>query len=583
MEGGAGDTAVPSQPLCRTLACLVLLVACPVRGAGLKVEVEGLPAEQRRNVLAFLSIDRERENPSLQEGRLRRLHERAPEEIRRALTPFGLFRVDVQGELSEAQGVWVARYRVEPGEVIPVGSVDVQVSGEGASEVSFPAAGLAAGQPYSQSAYDAAKSGLRRVAQDRGYLDAHYTRSEILVGLDPYRADVTLHLETGRRYYFGDVHLEQEGFDPEFLHRFVDFQPGDPYAFGSLIGLQRALLDTEYFREVEVAPQLERVEGQRVPIDVTLERNKPNRYRFGVGYGTDTGPRVSADWTRRYIGERGHSAHTLLSLSPVLQRAEASYRIPLAEPRREFLSFDSVVERYDTVSREGLDLGVGVSHHLFWGHWQRILGVSYDFEVPEGGGEENFHSLVPSATWVWKVADDPIDTRRGTRVDMTVQGASEYALSSGSFLQGKVRAKAVRSPSDRVRLITRAELGGTLAGSVEDIPPSRRFYAGGDNSVRGYKFEKLSPRDGDGDRRGGKYLLTASVELEHAVAEKWAVAGFYDTGNAFDSFRDLEMEQGAGVGVRWLSPVGMVRLDVARPVAGGDGGVQFYISVGPDL
>ena len=139
MEGGAGDTAVPSQPLCRTLACLVLLVACPVRGAGLKVEVEGLPAEQRRNVLAFLSIDRERENPSLQEGRLRRLHERAPEEIRRALTPFGLFRVDVQGELSEADGAWVARYRVDPGEVSPVGSVDLQVSGEGASEVSTSA------------------------------------------------------------------------------------------------------------------------------------------------------------------------------------------------------------------------------------------------------------------------------------------------------------------------------------------------------------------------------------------------------------------------------------------------------------
>ena len=343
------------------------------------------------------------------------------------------------------------------------------------------------------------------------------------------------------------------------------------------------MLDTDYFREVEVAPQLERVEGQRVPIDVMLKRNKPNRYRFGVGYGTDTGPRVSADWTRRYIGARGHSAHTLLSLSPVLQRGEASYKIPLGEPRREFLSFDSVVERYDTVSRQGLDVGVGLSHHLFWGHWQRTLGISYDFDVPEGGGEENFYSLVPSATWVWKVADDPLYTRRGSRVDLTVRGASEYALSSGSFLQGMVRAKVVRSPSDRVRVIARAEIGGTLAGSVKDIPPSRRFYAGGDNSVRGYKFEKLSPRDGDGDRRGGKGLFTASVELERVVAEKWAVAGFYDTGNAFDSFRDVDLEHGVGVGVRWLSPVGMVRFDVAKPIAGGEGGVQFYISVGPDL
>lgn len=567
----------------RVLACLALIVTSAAGAAELKVEVEGLPAEQTRNVLAYLSIDRERESPQLQEGRLRRLHEQAPAEIRRALTPFGLFRADVEGELTEVNGNWLARYRVEPGEVIPIGTVDVRVEGEEASGLDFPETGLAAGQPFSQPAYDAAKSSLKRFAQDHGYLDAQFTRSEVVVDLEAYRADVVLHLETGPRYYFGEVSFSQAGFDPAFLQRFVDFKPGDPYRFGSLVGLQGALLNTDYFSEVEVSPELERVEGQRVPVDVKLEPNKPNRYRFGAGYGTDTGPRVTADWTRRYIGERGHSAHALLSLSSVIQRAEGSYRIPLADPRREYLSIDSGLERFDTEGRKGTTLGVGVSHNIFAGNWQRTLGVSYDFEVPDDGENDNFYTLVPSATWVWKVVDDPVNTRHGTRVDMTVLGASEYALSSTSFLQGRVRAKAVRSPFERVRLIARAEVGASLADSVEDIPLSRRFYAGGDNSVRGYKFEKLSPKDGDGDRTGGKGLLTASLEVEQGVAEQWALAAFYDAGNTFNSFNDFKLEQGAGVGVRWLSPVGMVRLDVASPIAGGPGGVQFYISVGPDL
>lgn len=572
-----------SQGLRRVLACLALFAVAGVGAAELQVEVEGLPADQRRNVLAFLSMERERENPQLQEGRLRRLHEQAPAEIRRALTPFGLFRVGVEGELTEANGAWLARYRVTPGEVIPIGAVDVRVEGEGSSDPGFPDTGLAAGQPFSQPAYDAAKSGLRRFAQDHGYLDAQFTRSEVLVDLEAYRADIVLHLDTGPRYYFGEVSFSQAGFDPDFLQRFVDFQPGDPYRFGKLVGLQGALLNTDYFREVEVAPLLERVEEQRVPVDVNLEPNMPNRYRFGVGYGTDTGPRLTADWTRRYIGERGHSAHALLSLSSVIQRAEGSYKIPLADPRREYLSIDSVLERFDTEGRKGVTLGVGVSHNVFTGNWQRTLGVSYDFEVPDDAGTDNFYTLVPSATWVWKVVDDPVNTRHGTRVDMTVLGASEYALSSTSFLQGRVRAKAVRSPFERVRVIARAEVGASVADSVDDIPLSRRFYAGGENSVRGYKFEKLSPKDGDGDRTGGKGLLTAGLELEQRVTERWAVAAFYDAGNAFNSFNDLKLEQGAGVGLRWLSPVGMVRLDVASPIAGGPGGVQFYISVGPDL
>ncbi len=574
---------MPSQGLRRVLACLALLTVAGAGAAELKVEVEGLSADQKRNVLAFLSIERERENPELQEGRLHRLHEQAPAEIRRALTPFGLFRVGVEGELTEANGDWLARYRVTPGEVIPIGSVDVRVEGEGSSDPGFPDTGLAPGQPFSQPAYDAAKSGLKRFAQDHGFLEAQFTRSEVLVDLQAYRADVVLHLDTGPRYYFGEVRFDQVGFHPDFLQRFVDFKPGDPYRFGKLVGLQGALLNTDYFREVEVAPLLERVEEQRVPVDVKLEPNKPNRYRFGAGYGTDTGPRVTTDWTRRYIGERGHSAHALASLSTVLQRLEGSYKIPLADPRREYLTIDSVLERYDTESRKGATLGVGVSHNVFTGNWQRTLGVSYDFEVPDQEGTDNFYTLVPSATWVWKVVDDEINTRHGTRVDMTVLGASEYALSNTSFLQGRVRAKAVRSPFDRVRLIARGEIGASLADSVEDIPLSRRFYAGGDNSVRGYKFERLSPKDGDGDRTGGKGLLTASLEVEQRVAEQWAVAAFYDTGNAFNSFSDLKLEQGAGVGLRWLSPVGMVRLDVASPIAGGPGGVQFYISVGPDL
>jgi translocation and assembly module TamA len=548
----------------------------------LKVEVSGLSGEQEKNVLAFLSMERERESAHLLESRLRRLHAQAPDEIRRALEPFGLYRVEVESVLEQtAEGAWTARYRVALGAPVPVGLVDVRVTGEGAEVLEFPPTGLASGEPFSHTGYESAKGALRKFAVDRGFLDARYESSRVVVDPEAYRADVSLHLDTGPRYYFGEVTFGPGPLDADFLARYVAFKPGDPYRFADLISLQAALYNTDYFSLVEVTPQRERIQDQRVPIAVRVEPNKPNRYRFGVGYATDTGPRVSLDWTRRYLGSRGHSAVAGLSVSPAFQKLEASYRIPLAEPRREFLSLDALAENYDTASREGYLVSLGARHIDFRGDWQRTLGLQYDYESPQGTSEDPFYTLVPSVAWVWKVQDDPVYTTRGFRLDLRALGAAKAVLSSSNFLQGHVRAKGIYTPFERFRVIGRGEVGATVAEYVQDVPPSRRFYAGGDNSVRGYEYEELSPEDEDGDPSGGKNLITASLEVDRRVSEKWAVAAFYDAGSAFNDFADYELFSGAGLGVRWLSPVGLVRVDLAKALD--QDAYRLHFVIGPDL
>ena len=134
----------------------------------------------------------------------------------------------------------------------------------------------------------------------------------------------------------------------------------------------------------------------------------------------------------------------------------------------------------------------------------------------------------------------------------------------------------------KTRVLARLDLGGTLTSKLRELPPSIRYFAGGDQSVRGYAYRSLGPVDGVGDVIGGRVLAVASVEMDQQVFHRFMVAGFFDVGNAMDS-ANWNTEQGLGGGIRWLSPVGLVRLDLAVALSESGNPLRLHITVGPDL
>jgi len=590
------------------LALLLLSMTQGVQALKLEVRVEGLTGEYEKyekNVLALLGIYQERKDKDLSIPRLEALHRRAPDQIRKALAPFGLYRVQVEDTLTGPAvegGIWVADYQVVPGEPIRVGqakeSVDYCIKGPAdqdcitdwdPDDLPFPKKfPIQPGDVLLHSEYDKAIDHIRGLAARHGYLDYELTLNRVLIDLDNYEAIIQFHLDTGPRYYLGDVSFTQDLLDDRHLARFVGFKPKDPYDPEKLLTLQGNLLGTEYYERVEVVPHKAAAgEDRTVPIEVIATPNKANKYRFGFGYATDVGPRVTLEWRRRYLTRWGHTLKLETNISQPFQRMKGAYRIPVGNPLRDYITIRPDLRSYSIASRKGNLQTLQVAHSVVTpGGWWRTVGIDYrreQFEVAEEDAEL-VNELVPNITWSKTVTDDPVYTANGYRIKFALLGTTQGLISPSSYLSGSARFKWVGSFFEDYRLIARSDLGASWASSVFDLPASRRYFAGGDNSIRGWALDVLGPDDPATDEAvGGRCLAVGSLELERRIRGNWSGAVFTDFGNAFDPDFTRQVEVGAGLGIRWRSPIGQIRLDVAFALTKESNPARLHIVIGPDL
>jgi translocation and assembly module TamA len=555
--------------------------------ARLRIQIDGISGAERRNALATLSIALATSERAVNEARVQRLHARAPAEIALALQPFGYYSPQVESDLIREPRRWTARYAVDPGPRVTVQHVSIEVTGDGAGELEFRDAvqrfPLTEGAPLSHVAYELGKTRLLNVASELGYLDGGFETHELRVDQKSYTAEIRLSFATGPRYHFGAVSFDQDVIDPAVLESYVSFRRGEPFSTVPLLGLQSALSDSPYFSRVEVVPRRDLARGLEVPIEVNLVPRPPQRYEVGVGYGTNTGLRGNLQVELRRLNRRGHRALGEISGSLVEKRVSGRYVIPFGSPGRQVLSLAAGLARLtpstSTSNAAVVSTTLGRSH----GRWQETFGLTFQLEDYEVGSDSGTsYLLMPSASWSLTRANDRVFPTRGARVRFELQGAVRRFGSDATF--GRVRAstKIVQAIAAQTRLLARLDLGGTVTSQLRELPPSIRFFAGGDQSVRGYEFRSLGPVDGLGNVIGGRVLAVVSLELDQLLFHRFMVAGFFDVGNAMDSV-NRNLEQGLGAGVRWLSPVGLVRLDLAVALSQAGNPLRIHVTVGPDL
>lgn len=568
---------------------MLFLLPLPV-SAGVKVSVvvEGIDGPLYENVLASLKIYLHRKKERLGDREVRRLHRQADKDIRSALAPFGYYKPDIIVKLSYDDGLWQALYIIDKGEPIVVKKTTIDIVGPGKDVrkllnalAEFP---VLVGDVLRQDLYERGKKRIISVAFDEGFLDAKFAEQALRINIEAYSATVHLLLQTGQRYLFGPISSEQRILKPDLLRRYLPYEVGDPYNPAKLFELQSILYRTDYFSSVVAKGDTKNVDDLHIPVNLEL---KPpahlNKYSLGLGYATDTGIRGKVDWTNRLFNDKGHKIKASLQLAEYENAFSLSFQIPRGNPRYEkfvhFLAYqDQSWDDTDTRLMTAAVIREYSDPRFLYGTGLELRDEVYD--VGNTSGDSTL--LIPSIKGGFIFTDDILNTRNGMQVSANLLGAVEGLIADADFLQITVSGKAIVTPLEKLRLIGRSSLGATLVDSTDSLPPSLRFYTGGDSSIRGYKYKSIGTEDDSGTVIGGRYLAVGSVEVEKILTNYWSVAGFWDVGNATDDF-ELDFYHGAGVGLRIRLPFGQVRFDVASAISEEDYPIRVHLTVGGDL
>lgn len=551
-----------------------------------ELSIRGVEGDIERNVRAFATIATE--SCDANERVVRRRFRKLEAETRESLEPFGHYNATITTTLSHGESCWHASVEIDPGLPVVLRNVDIRIAGAAASDTAFQPLlanpRLAPGVPLRHAEYDRLKRTLQIRAADRGYLEARFSTSQLDVWPMDNAADITLHLDSGPRYRIGDIYQDQDFLEPTIVAGYLDLEPGTPYDSSDIVRAHRDLSDSAYFGHVEIRPDLSRATGDLVPIRISLRPGNRIEYTIGVGVSTDTGPRFRAGFRNNRINRKGHRLITDLGASPVIQGLATEYRIPLEDPRREWFSVTGALQNEDaeTFNSEEQRLGIRWTKAMTE-TWLRTLSVDMSNEsFNVGETVDTSRAIIPGIMFDRKVADRDVFPLRGHRLGAELRGTDESLGSTMTFAQATAWFRWVRAIGKGNRVLARVNAGVTASRDFTTLPPSVRFFAGGDDSIRGFDYNSLGPKDDDGNVIGGTNLLTASLEYERHLNGNFYGAVFVDAGNAFDD-TDFNAEVGAGIGVKWRSPLGPLRLYLGYPVSDDNQSLRVHLRLGADL
>ncbi len=553
-----------------------------------EIQVEGVDKQIGENIRAYLSLAQEA--CTAPEWRVRRLFARSVDEIRRAVRALGYYSPEVSQQLEQEESCWKASFVVNLGEPVTVETVDVKISGEASDDEAFAALleelPVKTGDVLNHARYEQFKRQITSLASERGYFEGGFTASELRIDTARRKAVVHLRYDSGPRYRFGPLSLDQDVLRPELVNAFFEYEEGAPYDSNKLVAINRALTDSGYFAQVDVRPQTEQTKDNRVPVDVTLTPRKPHQFTASAGVSTDTGPRLRLGYQNRKLNRRGHRLNSRISASPVQSDITTEYRIPLKDPRSEWLSFEAGARREDTDTSETTSFKLAArqtkKRRYDWLETRFIEATRENFDVGTQSGVITT-LLTPGISWSRAVSEAKLKPTWGHKVYLEVKGGVDSVVSDTTFARTRLSAGWLKGLPWDGRIIVRGEAGALTVDQFDVLPPSQRFFTGGDTSVRGYEYQSLGPTDDAGNVIGGKFLLVGSIEYEHPIKNKWSAAVFADAGNAFsDTDSNEGFKVGIGFGVRWTSPIGPIRLDLAHPV-GEVPLFRIHFRLGPDL
>ncbi len=549
-------------------------------------------AALRNNILAFLAP----EEVALRQNIIDRV--RLEKRVREAASALGYFSPTIDlttiDDAKKKKGdVPPLLFIVKPGPATTIADVKVTLLGEGKNFEPFLKVLKTApkvGTVLNQGDYDAFKTKLTNTALAYGFFNAHFTQHQLGVEPTTHKAYWDLTFDTGHRWTFGELTINDETIAPKLVRALSPFKAGDPYESEKVADYTRRLNETGWFTSALVAPEPTVPDPTKaLPMEATLVPREANALDFGLGYSSDVGPRTRVAWTKPRLNPKGWSLVSETTLSKPEQTQDLSLKVPVSRsPLTDYWLYQGGAKRTDLNDTRQDHFVLGVSRlHTTKKDWQLAAGLRFTYDrFIQGEGLKKTKYFIPSVSAVRTRTRGGLNPTWGDTQRYTLEGSLKGGISDTSFVRARIDQAWLRSFGSRHAVLVRGTLGAIWVENKHDLPPDLRFFAGGDNSIRGFDYQKISPKSASGHLTGGRYLATASLEYRYRVTGPWWAATFVDTGDAFNTFKGFDQKTGVGVGVRWTSPIGPIKFDLARAISEAPTGKyhwKFYIGLGAEL
>lgn len=618
--------------LCLALAPLLLALGGPLRA---QAQEDPLPEDEPEPIAApepvtqefayavqILPAGEDELPPDLTElldqvSQLRALQERPPQ------SQAGLERriqndLDLLDEALRSEGYYAAKldWRIEPGPPLQV-TITVETGPRfvmGDFAVEFPPqadlsglpkpnldeVGIRLGEPARAAEVLAAQRRMIDFLKDNGFPDARLLDTRVAVELTTAEMQVTLSLDPGQPATFGPLEVRGlQRLEEDYLRRRLQWPAGERYSAARLEQMRRDLVALNLFDSVALETGARTADGA-LPTTLKVVERPPRTIGIGASYTTSFGEGVAGGfaidglWEHRNLLGEAEVFRVEGTVGLVFQELEASFRKP------DFLELQQTLVLSTGFRHEDSDAFKEMSFQVYGGIERPLLkhltfagGLGFeilrvdDLDPDDNRGAENFVLASLPLGLIWDDRADPLNPRDGVRAQLLVTPTQPFLASTSTYVTTEVTAATYYAPfeDDTLVLAVRGRFGSIVGGSLESVPASKRFYAGGGQSVRGYELRSLGPLDADDDPTGGLSVLELGFEVRTRFWDDYGLVAFVEGGQVYeDTLPDFAATPliGAGIGLRYFTEFGPIRLDIATPLNGRDrdAAVQFYVSIG---
>jgi translocation and assembly module TamA len=560
--------------------------------------VKGVQDPAKKNVESALKHLQSKLDYPLTPASILNFYHEAPKVIHTALEPYGYFHAGVIPEIAGSNDdTWTTTFTIESGPQVMLTQIRFTLTGQGTNDPAFikfeknlPVQG---GAPLNIEDYNKTKGGLQSLAIQKGYFKARLIQNNVIVNLNDNQATIIIHFDTGPRFRFGQrfgqtTFSDTTPFALSFLTGFLDYYQGEYYDWDRLQKTQEAFAKSNYFIQAIITPIPDQTSPNLlVPIHIHLIPRKAIQYIYGLGYGTDTGPRGTLGISFRHLNAYGHRLNFLLQAAQINNSLIATYEIPGPRPTKDTFLITGGGGHLSVKTGKSSTAKLAIGYSTMFGDIRQSIFLTYlnekysltNFPIPN----LNAQLLYPSIRWQYLKSDIPLEPNYGIHINARISGTSkQFSANGGGFFQAKGYMHALWTlKKTNTRFLVRGEIGHTIINNLTNLPFSLQLLTGGANTIRGFSYFSIGP---------GRNLYVGSIELQQKIFDRWYLAAFYDAGNVTDAspFTNFNqtfghVKQGVGPGIVWLTPLGALELDLAWAVSEPNHPWRIQFNMGPVL